>query len=106
MRLIDADLLVKVLNSRGYKIVSFYFGGIRKAFDTKEYIDKFPTINPEDLRPKGKWIGCDLTEYDEHGECIHFPRQGVYCSKCRNAFKKELLWKRNYCPNCGAKMEW
>ena len=60
VRLIDADRLVEVLDSRGYKIVSFYFGGVRKAFDTKEYIDKFPTINPEDLAEYLRRLGYEV----------------------------------------------
>lgn len=27
------------------------------------------------------------------------------CTNCRCAFKKDALWSRNYCPNCGAKMD-
>ena len=98
MRLIDADWLVKVLDSRGYKIVSFYFGGVRKVFDTKEYIDKFPTIDPEDIRPKGKW---------EFG--VKRGTSGYWCSNCESGFTGEnaewIAKEHNYCPKCGAKME-
>lgn len=62
------------------------------------------TIDPESLRPQGEWSECDWVEYDGHGECIHHPKAGLRCSNCCNAFKKELLWKDNYCPNCGTKM--
>lgn len=69
------------------------------------WIDNAPTIGPESLRPQGKWFECDYVEYDGHSECIHYPKAALGCTNCRNVFKKELLWKRNYCPNCGAKME-
>ena len=63
------------------------------------------TIDTESLRPHGKWFECDYVEYDGHSECIHYPKAALGCTNCRNAFKKELLWKRNYCPNCGAVMQ-
>ena len=51
----------------------------------------------------GEWEECDWVEY-EHGECIHYSREALRCSNCCNAFKKELLYKDNFCPNCGADM--
>ena len=56
------------------------------------------------VREKGEWEDCDWVKYDGHGECIHYPKAALCCSRCRNAFKKELLWKPNFCPNCGADM--
>ena len=53
----------------------------------------------------GRWIECDYVKYDGHSECIHYPKAAWKCSNCCNAFKKELLWKNNYCPNCGACMK-
>ena len=65
-------------------------------------IDNAPTVDPV---VHGRWDECDWVKYDGHGECIHYPKEALRCSHCCNAFKKELLWKRNYCPNCGAKMD-
>ena len=93
MRPIDADWLVEVLNNRGYRIVSFYFGGIRKIFDTKEYIDKFPTINIEELRSKGKW--------NKDGTCSVC---GVHGNNIGNE-DYPIYAETDYCPHCGAKME-
>lgn len=56
------------------------------------------------VRERGEWEECDWVEYDGHSECIHHPKAALCCSRCRNAFKKELLWKKDFCPNCGADM--
>lgn len=64
-----------------------------------------PTINPDDLRPQGRWSETNWAEYDGHGEVItHYEITALKCSNCYCCFKKEALWRRNYCPNCGAKM--
>ena len=52
----------------------------------------------------GRWIECDYVKYDGHSECIHYPNEAWECSICCHAFKIELLWKDNFCPNCGADM--
>lgn len=94
MRLIDADEL-----RQGWLE--------RDPYDTIEAntvlysIDDQPTINPEDLRPKGKWI---IGEMGPVGVPIH-------CSKCGwgadhadpNTWLK--YQGHNFCGACGAKME-
>lgn len=52
-------------------------------------LDKIPTINPESLRPQGKW---------EIGSDGYYP----YCSKCKDEPKNGVM--TNFCPNCGADM--
>ena len=53
-----------------------------------------------------RWENCDLVEPDCHGfGTIRIPNAGVKCTNCVHAFKKDLLWRDNYCPNCGAKMD-
>ena len=55
---------------------------------------------------RARWEEADWHEYDaQSGETIRFPKAAIVCSGCRNAFKKDALWKRNSCPNCGAKMD-
>lgn len=104
VRLIDANVLKEKLLDEYNQSVAYtsYEYAIGEALN---YLNEQPTIDPESLRPHGKWFECDYVEYDGHSECIHYPKAALGCTNCRNAFKKELLWKRNYCPNCGAVMQ-
>lgn len=71
----------------------------------KKMLDKEPTVDAEPVR-HGRWIECDWVEPDGHGfGTIRIRNAALKCSECNNAFKKDLLWKRNYCNNCGAKMD-
>lgn len=72
--------------------------------DVQFGLDYLPTIEAEPVN-HGRWEECDWVEFDGHGECIHYPKAALRCTNCCTAFKKELLWKRNHCPNCGAKMD-
>ena len=72
-----------------------------QCFENKE---KFPAADVVEIK-HGNWIEDDWVEYDGHSECIHHSKAAFVCSNCRHAFKKELLWIRNYCPNCGTKMD-
>lgn len=54
----------------------------------------------------GRWEEADWVELDGGGnELIRTPNAALRCSVCCNCFKKELLWKEAFCPNCGAKMD-
>lgn len=54
----------------------------------------------------GQWEETGWREYDaQSGETICYPNAAIACTNCRYAFKKDALWSRNYCPNCGAKMD-
>lgn len=61
----------------------------------QEFVEELPTIDPESLRPKGRWIK------DRDGD--------EYCENCsRYMPAREITGDpsaHNYCPNCGAKME-
>ena len=53
-----------------------------------------------------RWEEADWREYDAQScETIRYPKAAIVCTNCRCAFKKDALWKRNFCPNCGEKME-
>lgn len=96
MRLIDADALKETIcdnvypvtdffNSRDYGM--FWTGGIEKA------IDEAPTIDAE-LIKHGMWIDCKGSngkDYRKCSECLH---------------TQEITGLLNYCPVCGARMEW
>ena len=68
-------------------------------------IREMPAANVAEVH-HARWEEADWHEYDaQSGETIRFPKAAIVCSDCRNAFKKDALWKRNSCPNCGAKMD-
>ena len=53
-----------------------------------------------------RWEEADWREYDAQScETIRHPKEAIVCTNCRCAFKKDALWRRNFCPNCGAKMD-
>ncbi len=63
---------------------------------------------PGDVAPvvHGEWEAADWREYDANScEVICYPKDGIACTHCRYVFKKDALWKKNFCPNCGAKMD-
>lgn len=82
-RLIDADALKKDFNIN--------FGGVSHAVAAAEIIDRQPTIDPESLRPNGKWVK-DPFSYRN------------LCTNCKMTLP-EWIGIFNYCPYCGAKME-
>lgn len=90
MRLIDADELKKHATSWMTTV------GIL----TTAEIDNAPTINPEDIRPKGKWFELVESIPDHHtGE--YYEEVYYNCTVCDYATAD----KTKFCPNCGAKME-
>ena len=68
-------------------------------------ISKIPAADVAPVR-RGEWEETDWVEPDWNGfGTVRIQNGGLRCSRCANVFRKELLWKENYCPNCGAKME-
>lgn len=62
-----------------------------------------PAIDPEEIRPKGKWRTRPSIKSFKH---TNIPV--VKCSRCGLIFcdiinNQQLVY--HYCPNCGAKME-
>ena len=85
MRIIDADEL-KALRE-------LYIQG-KLQFIGNEYdlIDKCPTIDAEPVR-HGRWINPRLNKY------------GHPCHQCNQCLFVASQKDRNYCPDCGAKMD-
>lgn len=99
MRLIDVDVAVQNTHKEIFWTES-------QRASMQNFLFHQPTIDPERLRPKGRWE-C---EYDEQtGET------DVTCSNCKDtrtingcyvSTQGEPLYTEDaYCPNCGAKME-
>lgn len=89
MRLIDVDELKK----RATKVM------FRDAPECGEFdavavddIDCMPTIDPESLRPTGKWEPTTVPFMNECVDCSVCGYRTIY----GNGFK--------YCPHCGARM--
>jgi hypothetical protein len=95
-RYIDADVLKELRHK--------YIQGKIK-FDGSEYdlIDKCPTADVIEVK-HGYWIENDYRSFDGF-ETVVYPNEALKCSECSHNFKKELLWRKNYCPECGAKMD-
>ena len=71
----------------------------------REVLNSVPAADVEPER-NGRWEECDWGDVDEHGFGTRRTfKAGLRCSQCACVFKKKLLWKRNYCPNCGSKMD-
>jgi predicted nucleic acid-binding Zn ribbon protein len=84
MRLIDADDL---------KTKGFADEETGEGIVYVQDIDEAPTIEPEDLRPKGRW--------EKSGALLECQNCGEFYSQLGGNAGK--AW--NYCPNCGARME-
>ncbi|MCM1009140.1 MAG: hypothetical protein NC485_14725 [Ruminococcus flavefaciens] len=107
MRLIDADeyeqRLLKMHKKMAEKEGAVYAGICFGLEYAGGYVSIAPTIDAQPVK-HGKWIECDYKKL-EHGFIETFPNKGVCCSNCRTAFRKRDLWIKNYCPNCGARMD-
>lgn len=102
VRLIDANALNKRFDERESDDIELYGVRIAECFpadEAKEIVDQMPTIAPESLRPKGRWIDTGESYEDEHCRYNYWA-----CSVCENRIAGRY-GLHNYCPNCGAKME-
>ena len=85
-RLIDANALKKEVKSTFRGAI-----GLTVTGAVHEIIDRQPTIDPESLRPHGKWVK-DQFSYR------------YLCTNCKMTLP-EWMGVFNYCPCRGAKME-
>ncbi len=100
MRLIVADKLIKKYQSIAH------FDGTCAARMVVRDLESAPAVTQGNERIIAEWEQCDLTEADVvHGVCVRYADTAVRCSNCRHAYDKFALRDRNFCPNCGAKME-
>ena len=73
--------------------------------DAINTVTAFPAADVAPVR-HGQWEECDYVEPCIHGfGTIRHKNAGLKCTNCVHVFKKNILWKDNYCPNCGAKMD-
>lgn len=71
----------------------------------EDALNKIPAADVAPVR-HGRWEETDWREYDAQScETIRYQKAAIVCTNCRCAFKKDALWKRNFCPSCGAKMD-
>ena len=78
----------------------FYNNLAYMGTDVKRILATQPTINPDDLRPRGRWV------HDHYENCTE-QFEIVKCSNCGyTAYAMAFFVESgNYCPNCGAKMD-
>ena len=108
MRLIDADAAIELLRSLGSRDYRREKGTIADAMKMLSHSHYTPTIDPEELRPKGRWEFRRNKKYSWCTDVVCTACETIIDSHCDNdleyrqeAIKKNLL----YCPHCGAKME-
>ena len=71
-------------------------------------INELEMLPSADVAPvvHSRWEECDYVEPCVHGFGTNRIKDaGMKCLNCVHVFKKDLLWKDNFCPNCGAKMD-
>lgn len=101
MRLKDTDELIKLIdddiasldNSRMPQIA--YNECLCTLRMVKQYIKALPTIEAETTK-HGRWINEQLASTSGGSYSV------VRCSVCKAQFP---MYKTNYCPNCGARMD-
>lgn len=94
-RLIDSEVAYRFLTDQLLKVTGKYSEGVNKGLNIARSAmrnpDAIPTIDPESLRPNGKWVK-DPFSYRN------------LCTNCKMTLP-EWIGIFNYCPYCGAKME-
>lgn len=107
-RLPDTDECVLVIASGKYKNIELvdayelanYFSGCGWCMDAYPdmedlsitwwmYLPDPPKVDPEILRPHGRWVSVEGGSFYEYSNCGHLTEYHL----------------SNYCPNCGAKMD-
>jgi hypothetical protein len=111
-RYIDADKKVEELENKIDSLTRLtenrpYDEAIKRDIGTYESflieLQNTPTADVVEVKC-GHWIENDYRSFDGF-ETVVYPNEALKCSECSHNFKKELLWRKNYCPECGAKMD-
>ena len=101
---IEREATIELLRSLGSRDYRREKGTIQEAIKMVSFPEYTPSADVAPVR-HGRWEEADWVEPDCHGfGTIITPKAALRCSNCKNCFKKELLWKDNYCPNCGTDM--
>ena len=90
MRLIDADALKEKFQEciNSITVSDPFITGVKTGYESAGYwIDEAPTV-----------------EERKHGHWINPKAWHVECSECHHVLEI-ICGVKNYCPNCGAKME-
>lgn len=93
------------------KAVASQYGACRSPAQNRlldEIRNKIRRVPSADVAEvvQGQWEETDWREYDAQScKTIRYPKAAIVCTNCRCAFKKDALWRRDFCPNCGAKMD-
>ncbi len=94
MRLIDADEFAKEID----KCLMYGNTAFVDKYEVLHRLNNAPTIEAEPIR-YGEWTRKTDTRFGPKLNDI------IICSECKIAFSTEDMFRRSYCPNCGAKMD-
>ncbi len=103
MRMIDIEPLVDECDELisiewNHKVAPPSWADAEEEF--KQRLLDAPTIDPEELRPKGRWVMTIYATTSKRGRVIS--NKKFACSECGYGNGRK---QTNYCPNCGAKMQ-
>lgn len=101
VRLIDANALVKEIESVHCKGCNNYNGAMCRAcewMDAMDYIEDAPTIDAQPVK-HGRFV----FEKGDYRNTV----DGYRCTSCGETYHTKVPYFSEYkfCPNCGAKME-
>ena len=108
MRLIDADALLTHLNHlQAENGTTTYRKALNDALHDffPQIISDAPTIDPESLRPHGRWVPDKDTHKCSKCGFGMFLNIGYYFLDDKCIFSGGETFVHNFCPNCGAKMD-
>lgn len=102
MRLIDANLAMRKIREymEDYPNATARLAACRACLSILGDKQQVPTIDPESLRPHGRWV-CVNAAYGRY-ECSACHAEDEDCS---DYYGEHNVTGQDFCPNCGAKMD-